>query len=460
MKDVKPWEADTGLCSVSIGHPASAAFRLCWLPVLLSIVLLGRPAAVSAPPSSNEEPVSYVIVVTGGELLSGVYPDGHTCFLTRTLRPLGLRCVGSMSVDDKKADIEEALRFATAKAALVIVTGGLGPTANDVTRETLSDFTGIAIREHPDVLQAMAGRFGVAPDGLRQNLRRQTQVPVQGTYLKNSNGTAVGLVFELPESVVVALPGPPRELQAMVREELVPYLSRRFGTRLPGCSLTLRFVGLGQSQITQTLDEHVPLGPDVTVSSQFEGSRVDFTFSLSDDTPQGRARLEDLKQKILEHLGDSVYADDGTSLEQHVVKLLEARGATLALAEVGSSGSLAAGLSGADGAARVLAGAYVAPTEEKLRRLLGISDDQWAGATSNAERTSLVAQRAADTAGSSWAVAVGEARPDATGTPCAEVVFKLPGDRLESQHVRLRGGELAHARMVTELLDQLRRKLR
>ena len=115
-------------------------------------------------------------------------------------------------------------------------------------------------------------------------------MPVQGTYLKNANGTAVGLVFETPDRVIVALPGPPRELQPMVRDELVPYLSRRFGTRPPGASLTLRFVGLGQSQIDQTLKDHVPLPADITTSSQFEGGRVDFTFSLPGDTPEDRAR--------------------------------------------------------------------------------------------------------------------------------------------------------------------------
>jgi molybdenum cofactor synthesis domain-containing protein len=140
------------------------------------------------------QPTRYMIVVTGGELLSGVYPDGHTYFITRSLHPLGLQCVGSMSVDDKQADLKEALRYATDKAALVIVTGGLGPTDSDITRETLSDFTGIALKEHPDVLRDMARRFRVSPAQLRPNLRRQTQVPTRGTYFKNLNGTAVGLV--------------------------------------------------------------------------------------------------------------------------------------------------------------------------------------------------------------------------------------------------------------------------
>lgn len=433
-----------------------------WLPALvLFAVMGGSPAGGAAPPDSAPPPVDYMIVVTGGELLSGVYPDGHTCFLTRTLHPLGLRCVGSMSVDDRRAAIEAALRFAVDRAALVIVTGGLGPTDNDVTRETLAGFTGIALEEQPEVVAAMERRFGLARDQIRPNLRRQTQVPARGTYLKNPNGTAVGLVFESPRAVIVALPGPPRELQAMVGAELVPYLSRRFGTRLPGCSLALRFVGLGQSQVDQTLEEHVPLPADVTVSSQFEGGRVDFTFSLPDDTPQDRARLKALEQEILQHLGDHIYADDETSLEECVVGLLAARKAMLALAEVSSGGSLAAGLNDVDGADAVLAGAYMAPTEEKLRRLLHVADDRWTQSTSSVQNAELLARAVAEATGSGWAMAVGEAREGQDGARFVDVVIRLPHGGLESRRIGLRGtGELARFRLTTRLLDELRRKLR
>jgi len=414
-------------------------------------------ALSSFPSVCSGQPTRYMLVVTGGELLSGIYADGHTFFITQTLRPLGLQCVGSMSVDDKQDDIIEALEYAADKAPLVIVTGGLGPTPTDITREVLSDFTSIPLAEHPQVLQDMSRRFGTSPEKLRTNLRRQTQVPTSGTYLKNANGTAVGLVFEKTESVIVALPGPPRELQTMVRDELVPYLSRRFGTRLPGRSIKLRFVGLGQSQIDQTLKEHVALAPDIVVSSQFDGSRVDFTFSLAGDTPQDQARLDELKSTILKHLGDSVYADDDTSLEQRVVELLAARGATLSVAEVGSGGSLAAAISGADGTHRVLAGAYVAPTAEKLRRLLGVGDDRWAANTSRSQKTERLAAAVSEATGSQWAVVVGEPWRDERGVNYVAIVFRLPGGRLESRQVRFRGtGELARSRLSTELLDQLR----
>jgi nicotinamide-nucleotide amidase len=410
---------------------------------------------------STSKPTKYMIVVTGSELLSGTYPDGHTYFLTRTLRPLGLECIGSMIVNDKQADVKEALHYATDKAELVIVTGGLGPTDNDITREMLSAFTGITLKEHPDVLHEMAQRFRVPPDELRANLRRQTQVPTAGTYLKNTEGTAVGLAFETGKNVMVALPGPPRELQTMVRNELVPYLSKRFGTRLPGCSLTLRFIGLGQSQIDQTLEENIPLAPDITVSSQFEGSRVDFTFSLPEDTLQERARLLELKQKIMQHLGEYVYADDETSLEEHILKLLKARGLTLALAEAGSGGSLAAALSSADGDGQVLAGAYIAPVMEKLYHLLAIDNNDSFSNASEDQRVKMLATAVADATASQWVVIIGEAQRDKSGSGYVEVALKLPDGRMEKRQIRLRGnGELARSRLSTQLLDQLRRRLK
>jgi nicotinamide-nucleotide amidase len=431
-----------------------------WLLASLSIIFAQPSATTWAQGEAAQQSTRYMIIVTGDELLSGAYADGHTYFLTRTLYPLGLQCVGSMCVDDKVADIKEALRFAANKATLVIVTGGLGPTDNDVTREALSDFTGIPLKEHPDVLEQMSRRFRTSPAELRANLRRQTKTPTQGTYLKNSNGTAVGLVFESADRVIVALPGPPRELQPMVRDELVPYLSRRFGTHLPGRSLTLRFVGLGQSQIDQALKDHVPLPPDVAVSSQFEGSRVDFTFSLPYDTPQDQTQLRELEQKIRTHLGQYIYANDETSLEERVLKLAEARGVTLALAEAGSSGALTAALSGADGAHRVLSGAYVAPTEEKLRRLLGVRDEDWTDSASPAQKAQRLATAAMDDTKSKWAIAVGEVSRDQSGADYVTVAFKLSEGRTEIRQVRLRGtGELARANLSTQLLDELRHKL-
>lgn len=422
-------------------------------------VWMGLTGAARAQVSSSETPreaVRYAIVVTGGELLAGAYADGHTHFLTRTLYPLGLHCVGSMCVDDTRADIGAALRFATERAALVIVTGGLGPTDNDLTREAIGEFTGTPLREQPELLEAMAQRFRVPPDQLRANLRRQIQTPVGGSYLNNAAGTAVGLVFESDKGAIVALPGPPGELQTMVRGELIPYLARRFGTRLPGRSLMLRFVGLGQSEIDHRIKERMALDPDIIVGSHFEGGRVDFTFTLPDDTPQEKERLDALKQKIVGIFGESIYADDETSLERRVVDLLRTRGATLALAEIGSGGAVAAALTGADGTGEVVLGAYVAPTMERLHHLLDVHDANWAKSASGGDAVERLATAAARAAESGWAVAVGPLPDDGT----VEVAFRRPSGAVESERIALRGtSEAARVRFVTTLLDRLRRRL-
>jgi nicotinamide-nucleotide amidase len=241
---------------------------------LFSTIAVGFSAGNATPQAEKSAPLQYYVIVTGGELLEGVYPDAHTPFLTRALRPLGCQCVGSTIVDDKREDMLEVLRFATNRAGLVIVTGGLGPTPNDMTRETLSQFTGIPLREHEDVLRDMERRFQQPRNQLRANLRRQCLVPSQGGYFKNLEGTAVGLVFDHGASVVLALPGPPRELQSMVETDLIPFVQRRFGVREFGTSLTLRFVGVGQSLIDQTIKDHLRIPPEVLITSLFESGQT------------------------------------------------------------------------------------------------------------------------------------------------------------------------------------------
>jgi nicotinamide-nucleotide amidase len=424
--------------------------RLFSAATLLSVGI-GHPA--------EEVTLRFVVVVTGDELLKGSVADAHAHFLIRTLGPLGLDCVGSMIVGDNPADLRDAMRFAVQKAPLVIVTGGLGPTENDITRQALAEFTGIPLREHPEVVGQMEKRFGQEFSRLRANLRRQAQVPARGTYLKNPNGTAVGLVFEMDNNIVVALPGPPRELQAMVREELIRYLSQRFKTRSHVSSLTIRFVGIGQSAIDEALRDNNLMARDILVSSQFESGRVDFTFSLASDKPEDHSRLEALKGGILKYLGEYVYATDGTSLEEAVAQLLKTRGLSIALVEIGSGGSLAAGLNGAATAGSVVAGAFAAPTAEVMARLLRVSPAP--EPSSALERAREFAARAAELTSAQWVVSVGEVDRSAGTGAGVQVMYRLPGGRLETQRVALRGSaDQAHFTLTTQVLDYMRRLLR
>lgn len=311
-------------------------------------------------------PESYVIVVTGGELLRGVYQDGHTWFLARALRPLGLECVGSVCVGDEAPDLTRALEFAISKARLVLVTGGLGPTDDDITRQALSSFTGIPLKENAEVVAMLARRFGGPPASLRANLRRQAFTPERGQWLSNPHGTAVGLVFDAASRFIVALPGPPRELQPMVRNELIPVLRQRFGLRVFGSSATLRFVGIGESSIDQTLHEKVHLPPDLVISSIFEAGRVDVTFSLPGGGAEDQARMRRLVAEVWEHLGSRIYAQDGQTLEDIVLAHLGEAGRRLLLAEIGTGGAVSVSLNRSSLAPAVIAGGWIAPARKGL----------------------------------------------------------------------------------------------
>lgn len=431
-----------------------------WRGLALALLLAssaGSNGAETSAPAVSPAKTDYLIIVTGEELLRGAYADGHTLFLTRTFLPMGYHCVGSMLVDDDTTAIQAALRYATNHARLVLVTGGLGPTLNDVTREALAEATGIPLKEDPEVVSSLRQRYGDTNALLRANLQRQALVPAQGGYLRNLHGTAVGLVFDTSTSLIVALPGPPRELQPMVREQLIPYLQNKLGTRPPGASITLRFVGAGQSQLDATMRDKVTLPPGVLVGSGFEGSRVDFTFTLPEDRPQDRAALRRLAQDIRQCLGEYYYAEDAVTLEQVVANQLAARGQKLLLVEIGSGGDVAASLHHTGMDDRILAGAWMAASEaQAARQLLGVAP----AVGGNQAGLASLAQAAARQDTNAWTLVVGDLRLQERGGWSYETWLRIPGRPGEAKSFTARQtSETGQPQLATTLLDYLRRRL-
>lgn len=425
------------------------------------MVLCQPIVAQNETPANAAKPLEYLLVITGGELLEGVYPDAHTPFIIRTLRPLGCQCVGVIMVDDNREDIVRACRWATNRAPLVIVTGGLGPTPNDITRETLAQFTGIALREEPELVAAIARRLRQSESQLAPNLRRQTLIPSPGTYLPNTNGTAAGLVFAMPSNVVVALPGPPRELQPMVTTALVPYLRQRFGVREFGSTLVLRFVGVGQSVIDQTIKDHVAVAPDVVVTSLFDGSRVDFFFSLPGHQPADRARLNSLADSIREHLRDSMYAQDNTTLEEVVIRRLGLLGHKVAIAEVGTGGCLTAALGSSPSTSTFVAGSFTAPDAAAIAKLLGLSLVVKNGPVEKAPSLEVIAQKTAQLTDSQLAIVVIPEVASGEGKLPFRVGLLYPDGHCVVETLAGReSAEIQGRNLATAILRQLWRQLR
>ena len=435
-----------------------------WLSVaLLLLVSLGSSAGAVPGAASVEgvsrESLDYFIIVTGSELLQGVYADQHTQFITRTLGPLGYRCLGSMSIGDVRTDLYQALDFAGRKAPLILTTGGLGPTSQDITRKVLSDYTDIALAEHPGALTDLKRRYGGARGILRPVLRGQALAPEKGTYLPNPNGTAVGLVFDDSQRVIVALPGPPRELRPMVRKELVPYLSERFGLRKVGHSLTMRFAGIGQSSIDRVIRDHLKLPEELAVWSSFNSNRVDITFSFPGNTPQELERLRALQVELLQHIGEYMYSDAGASLEDRIWQLLQQKGVSLVLGEIASGGAVSSSLLAGQGESTRFLGAYAAGSPRALSRLLGGKGE--AGSAPSPERlASTLARQAAETKEGAWGLVVGPVGPDESGAASVWISAGSVRTGFASHRINVRKGRrLRRDRLVTHALDLLRREL-
>ncbi len=418
----------------------------------------GWTAAAAAP---EPETLSYALVLTGTELLEGTYADVHAPFITSTLHPLGARCVAVLMVRDRREDLLRTLEFARTRAPLVLVTGGLGPTDADLTRQVLAEFTGIPLREDAELLARLERRFGRPAQELSPGVRRQAQVPASGSYLPNPQGTAAGLVFEAPDSVLVALPGPPAELRPMVTQSLVPYLTRRFQLRPPGSSIRLRFVGIGESAITDALHRHLALPEDVSVAFQFEAGRVDLTLALAGNTAEDQARLDGFRATLVERLGEYVYAQDGTSLEQRVLQLLAARGLTLAAAEVGTGGAVTQALLDQAEGAGLIKGALVAGDHPQLAAMLAlpVADPLVGLAPDKPESAEQAAERVRKILAAQWGLAVLGTVEESGASRFLWVAAGSGESRFHSRRITARGGIDGRARMVTEILDFLRRAL-
>lgn len=326
---------------------------------LLAAAFYALAIACAAQPTNE---LRYFLVITGGELLEGVYADGHTPFITRTLYPLGGKCVGSISVDDDRSAMLAALAYATNKAPVVIVTGGLGPTSNDMTREILAEFAKIPLRENEMLLRQMEQRLGEPRDTIRANLRKQTLVPSTG-YFTNAPGTAAGLIFDLKDHLIVALPGPPRELQPMVLNELIPYLKRNYDLHEHTTRLVVRFYGIGQSQITQIINDKIKLPDGTIVTSLFDGMRVDFFFTLPEKSDTAQLKLTALKKSLQQNLGNHIYALDGsTSLEDVVLGKFHKSGRKLLILDNATGGAVGAALYSQPEASKIVVANIAAPS--------------------------------------------------------------------------------------------------
>jgi len=317
------------------------------------------------------------IVSTGTEICQGKYPDTNAQFLSKELTTLGVKVNWHTATLDDADLLRDVLDRATRRANLVIMTGGLGPTEDDLTRDILAELSGSELIEDPKVLETIAARFRRRGYVMNPSNRRQAMVPRAATVLANDWGTAPGVMIEVPRgpgqsSVLVALPGPPREMRPMFEQRARPLLTERLGLRPQIRILDIHTCFRPESQLNEVLRDLFGADPRVTVALLANIGQVDVRLTAQETTEVKRDEaLESFRRKVVERIGEEdVYGYDDNTLESVVGHLLKQRNMTIALAESCTGGLAAKRLTDISGSsAYFLEGFVTYSNEAKVKRL-------------------------------------------------------------------------------------------
>jgi len=318
------------------------------------------------------------IVVTGTEVLTGRIADRNGPWLSERLAELGVEVAHILIVGDRPEDLEAALRFMAAEEMdLIVTSGGLGPTADDLTAEVVARFAGRELfldeeveAKIAEILRGFARRFSFDEEAVREANRKQAMVPEGATAL-DPVGTAPGLVVPADGRVVVVLPGPPRELQPMwpAAQETAP-VRALLERATPLHGYTLRMFGVPESEIAKSLREIEAEGvalPEVEITTCLRRGEIEIDVRYRDDAV---AVAEAVQAALAERHPRHLFSLDGETIDSQVAGLLSGR--RLGLAESCSGGLLAARITSMPGASTYLAGGVVAYSNEAKAELLGV----------------------------------------------------------------------------------------
>lgn len=417
-------------------------------------------------------PVPAALVSVGSELLLGDLVDSNSAWVAKRLAEQGVEVVLGLSVGDEEAALVDALRLAAARARLVVVGGGLGPTVDDLTREAVAAFAGVALEHRDDLEAAIAERFARLRRPMAEQNLRQARVPV-GARAFPPAGTAPAFALDVEGAgpghgpvTVVALPGVPWELHELWDGFVVDEVAR---LAPPGAIVTrlVHTAGRGESEVAAVVEPLLAGRDDVTLAFLAKQHGVQVRLTVRGRDPDAaRAASEPALAEVVAALGpDVVVGLDEEDLETTIVRLLTEAGQTVATAESASAGAIAARLGRVPHASRVLRGGAVVYATEAKRDVLGIDAAllERHGAVSAAV-TEALALAARERFGADWGLAVtGVAGPGTVDDlPVGTVFWALahPDGHVESHGRELPGDRATViARLGSAALDLLRRRV-
>ena len=313
------------------------------------------------------------IVVIGTELLLGQIIDTNAAYLAQQLSNIGVDLYYKSTVGDNKGRIVDVLKLATGRSDIVITTGGIGPTLDDMTRESVAEVVGVPLELQPHLLEQIKRMMG---NRYTENNARQAHIPAGSITIENPVGTAPGFIAPTRRGgVVVSLPGVPSELRYLTERTVIPYLKECFKISAVIVSRTLKCVGLTESAIDEALDDLITTGSNPTIGllaqMQVGEIHVRLTAKAADEAA-AKILIAPLEAKVRERLGKAVFGADEGEYEGVVAELLRQHGLTIAVAECGLTGGVGHELSLALAGDHHFAAAVTANLPEALEQLLDV----------------------------------------------------------------------------------------
>src|SRR5690349_13153950 len=312
------------------------------------------------------------IIAIGSELLTSLRTDTNSLWLTERLNSVGINVHQKTIVGDEEDWLEEAIRDALRRADIIISTGGLGPTEDDITRKVFARVMGRQLRLDYEILERIRTRLSSRGYQMTPNNERQALIPHGATPLANPNGTAPGLRMDQDGKLIVLLPGPPRENQPMFDTYVMPELERlsrgvRISKRL------LKVTGIGESQLDDRVAPIYKEYTNPTTTILFTDSEIELHLTATaDSSARAEALAEELADKLEEAIGENCYSTKGESLEEVVGLRLRLKQYTLATAESCTGGLVAERITRVPGASDYFAGSVVSYTNDVKMKLLDV----------------------------------------------------------------------------------------
>ena len=413
--------------------------------------------------------MSAEIICVGTELLLGDILNTNVQFLAQQLASLGIAHYYQTVVGDNVGRLQQAIEIASKRCSILIFTGGLGPTPDDLTLEAIADFFATPLLERPEIIQDIAAKFAQRGRKMSPNNHKQALIPVGADILPNPAGTAPGIIWQ-PRSglTILTFPGVPSEMQRMWQETAVPYLkSQGWGQQII-YSRTLRFRGIGESALAEKVASFFDLtNPTVAPYASKGEVRLRVSAQAASEA-EAIALIDPIAQQLQEIAGRDYYGADEDTIASIVGQLLRAAGETLSVAESCTGGGLGEMLTAVPGSSDYFMGGVIAYNNRVKISLLGVNEEDLAqfGAVSAtvARQMALGVKQRLET---TWGLSITGIAGPGGGTetkPVGLVYIGLAGPQQQVDSFEYRLGQERKRGIIRYIsacnaLDRLRRQL-